>query len=185
MLKRRSFLKTAGAIAAPMIIPATALGTVDKPAASERVTLGLIGAGGKGLDLMGDFSRQCKEVQFVAVADPDQVHAGKGKALAEKLFGKGCEIYKDFRQLCARKDIDAVVVATPDHWHALACLEGVRNGKDVYGEKPITHLFGEGQVLYREVARQKRIFQVGSQQRSNSFFRRAVEVVLIGLFGRV
>ena len=185
MLKRRSFLKTAGAIAAPLIIPATALGTVDKAAASERVTLGLIGAGGKGLDLMGDFSRQCKEVQFVAVADPDKVHANKGKALAEKLFGKGCETYQDFRHLCARKDIDAVVVATPDHWHALACLEAIRSGKDVYGEKPVTHLFGEGQVLYREVAKHKRIFQVGSQQRSNPFFRKAVEVVMNGLIGKV
>ena len=122
MLNRRGFLKTTGAILSPTIIPSMVLGTDEKPAASERVTVGLIGAGGKGLDLMGDFSRQCKEVQFVAVADPDKVHAKKGKALAEKLFGKGCETYKDFRHLCARKDIDAVVIATPDHWHAIPWL---------------------------------------------------------------
>ena len=173
-LNRRTFLKTSSAIVAPTIVPATVFGKDAKPAANDRLALGLIGAGGKGLDLMTDFKRTCNEVQFIAVADPDEVHANKGKALAEKLFGEGCKIYRDFRALCARKDIDAVVVATPDHWHAITCLEAIRSGKDVYGEKPITHRFHEGHVLCREVAKHKRIFQVGSQQRSNTFFRKAV-----------
>ena len=184
-LNRRTFLKTSSAIVAPTIVPATVFGKDAKPAANDRLALGLIGAGGKGLDLMTDFKRTCKEVQFIAVADPDEVHANKGKALAEKLFGEGCKIYRDFRALCARKDIDAVVVATPDHWHAITCLEAIRSGKDVYGEKPITHRFHEGHVLCREVAKHKRIFQVGSQQRSNTFFRKAVEVVMNGHIGKV
>ena len=184
-LNRRTFLKASGAIVAPAIIPASALGFADKPAAGDRVTLGLIGSGGKGRDLMTDFNRTCKEAQFVAVADPDRTQAERGRAVAEKLFGGGCKIYRDYRELCARKDIDAVVVATPDHWHALNCLEAIRNGKDVYGEKPITHRFREGQLLYREVAKSGRIFQVGSQQRSKSEFRKAAEVVMNGHIGKV
>jgi predicted dehydrogenase len=184
-LNRRTFLKTSGAFVAPTIIPASVFGGGGKPPASERVALGLIGSGGKGRDLMTDFKRTCNEVQFVAVADPDDQQADKGKSLAEKLFENGCKTYKDFREMIARKDIDAVVVATPDHWHAITCLEALRNGKDVYGEKPITHRFGEGQVLYREVAKQKRIFQVGSQQRSKPNFRKAAELVLNGHIGKV
>ena len=183
-MNRRSFLKTAAAFVAPTIIPASALGRGDKPAPSERVTIGLIGAGGKGLDLMGDFSH-CKEAQFTAISDVDRRHLQKGKALAEKLYGEGCATHHDFRELCARKDLDAVVVATPDHWHALAALEAIRQKKDVYAEKPLTHLFREGQVLYREVAKTDRIFQVGSQQRSNPNFRIAAEMVMNGLIGKV
>ena len=170
---------------APTIIPASALGFADKPTAGDRITLGLIGSGGKGRDLMTDFKRTCKEAQFVAVADPDRTQAEKGRAVAEKLFDGRCKIHRDYRELCSRGDIDAVVVATPDHWHALNCLEAIRNGKDVYGEKPITHRFREGQVLYREVAKSGRIFQVGSQQRSKSEFRKAVEVVMNGHIGKV
>ncbi len=97
----------------------------------------------------------------------------------------GCEAYGDFRELCARKDIDAILVATPDHWHALVSLEALRNGKDVYCEKPVTHLFGEGQVIYREVKRRGSVFQTGSMQRSYPAFRHAVELVRNGLIGKV
>jgi len=86
---------------------------------------------------------------------------------------------------CAREDIDAVVIATPDHWHALVSLESLRAGKDVYCEKPLTHRFHEGQLIYREVARRKAVFQVGSQQRSDARFRQAVELVCNGHIGKV
>ena len=125
VMERRSFLKSAGALAAPAIIPAAALGREGRTAPSERVTIGLVGAGGKGYDLMRDFYSQCKdEVQFVAIADPDASHAERGKRLAEKNWGEGCRTYRDFRELCARDDLDAVVVATPDHWHADVSLPG-------------------------------------------------------------
>ena len=78
-----------------------------------------------------------------------------------------------------------MVVATPDHWHALAALEAIRKGKDVYGEKPLTHLFREGKVLYEEVKKHKRIYQVGSEQRSSVYFRIAAEVILNGLVGKL
>ncbi len=140
-----------------------------------------------------------EEVQVVAVCDVDRQHEGKdsggrepAKARVEKYYAekgkgdyKGCAAYEDFRELCARKDIDAVVVATPDHWHALATLEALRNGKDVYCEKPVTHLFGEGQAVYREVAKRNAIFQTGSQQRSDVRFRIAVEAVQNGLLGKI
>ena len=96
----------------------------------------------------------------------------------------GCDAYRDFQELCAREDIDAVVVAA-DHWHALICLEALRNGKDVYCEKPVTHLFREGQLVVAEVAKQQAIFQVGSQQRSDRGFRRCVELVRNGRIGSV
>ena len=87
--------------------------------------------------------------------------------------------------MCARKDIDAIVVGTPDHWLGLATLEALRNGKDVYCEKPITHLFAEGQAVYKEAAKRKAIFQVGSQQRSSTRMRIAAEAVMNGLIGKV
>ncbi|MFT4639064.1 MAG: putative dehydrogenase [Verrucomicrobiales bacterium] len=195
-MQRRHFLKSsAGALSFPAIIPATAIGQGDRPAPSNRITLGVIGLGGMG---NGDMSQLMREddVQVVAVCDVHQKVGDKGlepgKARVEKYYAeknvadyKGCSHYSDFRELCARKDIDAVVVATPDHWHALATLEALRNGKDVYCEKPVTHLFGEGQAVYKEAAKQKAIFQTGSQQRSSIRFRIAVEAVMNGLIGKV
>ena len=138
-----------------------------------------------------------KDTQIVAVCDVHNASGGRGleptKGKVEKYYSenkpsgnyKGCNTYTDFRELCAREDIDAVIIGTPDHWHALATLEALRNGKDVYCEKPITHLFGEGQAVYKEAAKRKAIFQVGSQQRSDTRFRMAAEVVLNGLIGKV
>jgi predicted dehydrogenase len=179
-------------VAAPLILPASVLGQAGKIAPGSRIGLGVIGVGGMGKgDMFGLMNS--KEIQTLAVCDPDKSHRDKAKAEVEKRYGKdkasgtykGCEAYGDFRELCARKDIDAVVVGTPDHWHALAALEAIRNGKDVYCEKPVTHLFAEGQVLYREAAKHKAIFQTGSQQRSNTRFRIAAEAVQNGLLGKI
>ena len=98
---------------------------------------------------------------------------------------KPCAHYADYRELCARKDLDIVIIGTPDHWHAVQTLEALRNGKDVYCEKPVTHFFAEGQAVYREVAKRKAIFQTGSQQRSDHRFRLAVEIVRNGLLGDI
>ncbi|MCB1093721.1 MAG: Gfo/Idh/MocA family oxidoreductase, partial [Verrucomicrobiae bacterium] len=92
---------------------------------------------------------------------------------------------KDFRELCVRDDLDAILVATPDHWHALITLEALRSGKDVYCEKPVTHRFAEGQMVYREVAARKAIFQTGSQQRSDKEFHQAVELIQNGVLGKL
>ncbi|MCA9444944.1 MAG: Gfo/Idh/MocA family oxidoreductase, partial [Candidatus Omnitrophica bacterium] len=97
----------------------------------------------------------------------------------------GVSVESDFREVCSRDDLDAIVVATPDHWHALITLEALRNRKDVYCEKPLTHTFLEGQQVYREVQKQKAVFQTGSQQRSDKRFRRAVELVRNGRLGPI
>jgi len=202
---RRSFLKTSGAAAvAPAIVSSSIFGNKARAAANERINFGVIGTGGRGFAVMGSFLGE-KDAQVVAVCDVEDLHYGKhqtrqgqprglepAKLAVEQRYSKdsernykGCDTYKDFRELCARDDIDAVIVATPDHWHALATLEALRNGKDVYCEKPVTHFFAEGQAVYQTVAEKEAIFQVGSQQRSSENFRRGVELVQNGVIGKV
>lgn len=203
---RRRFLgTTAAALAAPVFVPAASRGQ-SRTAPSERITLGVIGLGAQGVTDLKNFLG-LDDAQVVAVCDVHDRHyrdrewGSKGlvygrepaKAMVEAHYAersgkggfKGCKAYVDFREVCAREDIDAVVVATPDHWHALCTLEALRAGKDVYCEKPLTHLFAEGQAIYREVAKRKAVFQTGSQQRSEIRFRVAVEIILNGLIGKV
>lgn len=196
---RRNFLRGAtAAVAAPTIIPASVLGQGDKPAPSNRVTMGFIGIGNRGYGVMGAFLGN-EEVQGVAVCDAHEKHFGRNQFDKGRTYGRvggkekvdqkngdtDCAAYMDYRELLARDDIDAVMVATPDHWHALITLEALRNGKDVYCEKPITHFFAEGQAVYRAVAEEDAIFQVGSQQRSDDKFRRAVNLVRNGVLGKI
>ena len=195
---RRQFLKTGTAVAlgAPAIITSSALGQAGKLAPSDRITVGLIGCGARGVGVIKSFLNE-PSVQVVAVCDPYKLHyrgRKEGRALGRqptaeavgKKYGtKPCDTYADYRQLCARKDIDAVIVATPDHWHAVQALEALRSGQDVYCEKPVTHFFAEGRALYREVAKRKAIFQTGSQQRSTGNFHRAVELVRNGFIGKM
>jgi len=114
-----------------------------------------------------------------------RIETGYAKRTTNGHAAVGLSLYSDYRALVARQDIDAVVVATPDHWHALVALAALRAGKDVYCEKPLTHRFREGQVICQEVARHKAVFQVGSQQRSGAEFRKAVELVRNGHLGKV
>ena len=203
---RRQFLQAAAtAWAAPTIVSAAALGREDRPAASERITVGVVGVGSRGFNLLEWFGVE-SDAQIVAVCDVHKLHYrdnpwGKGRTFgltpaveavdaryAKQASGgqyRGCRAYADFRELCDAKDIDAVVVATPDHWHCLCTLTALRRGKDVYCEKPVTHLFAEGQRVCREVAQRKAVFQAGSQQRSEERFQRAVELVRNGLIGKV
>lgn len=189
-----------GLLAAPLFIPDLAFGASGRKSPSERITVGVVGAGSRGFNLIDEFLKQA-DAKIVAVCDVDSFHHrdrpwGQGPAYgrvpAKRRIDKhynstsgGVSITDDFREICQRDDIDAVVVATPDHWHALCTLEALRNGKDVYCEKPVTHTFHEGQLVYREVARQKAVFQVGSQQRSSEEFRRAVQLVRSGIFRKV
>lgn len=204
-ISRRTFAKSALAAAAPIVLPFRARGDDTTPPPSERITVGVIGLGGLGMGHVGRFL-QSPQAQVVAVCDVHALHYrdaewGKrapcgrdaAKAVVEDFYGeqmrsgtyKGCDTYVDYRELCARSDIDAVVIATPDHWHALITLEALRSGKDVYCEKPVTHLFREGQLVYGEVARRKSIFQTGSQHRSNPNIRHCVELVQNGHIGKL
>ena len=197
-IQRRRFLKvsTFTALTVPTIIPSSVLGQKERPSPSNRITVGLIGCGARGIGVMNSFLKD-KDAQIVATCDPYETHyRGKksglplGRKAAAEIVGnkydsKPCDSYADFRELCIRKDIDAVIVATPDHWHAIQAIDALKNGKDIYCEKPVTHFFAEGQALYREVSKRKAIFQTGSQQRSSSVFRRGIELVRNGLIGKI
>jgi len=183
ILSRRTFL--GGAAAGPLIL----VRVPGQAPPSERITFGLIGCGGQGRGDMGHFLGR-GDCQVLAVCDVDDNQAAQAKKQVDGRYKndpnyKGCDVYRDFRRLCERKDIQAVIVATVDHWHHLCSLTAVRNGKDVYCEKPVTHYWKEGSILVAEVAKAKAIWQTGSQQRSEWNFRRAVEIVLNGHIGKI
>lgn len=178
-MNRRQFLLTV-----PFIIPAAALGSGPRPAASRRVTLGFIGLGGKGLDNLKGLSNDPR-VQVVALCDVDRKHLQTAHNYAQKKYGKGITTTDDFRHITRNPTIDAIVVSTPDHWHVLPALDGVRHGKDAYVEKPLTLTISEGRLLSDETARYGRIIQTGSQQRSIGEFRRLTDLVRNGRIGQL
>ena len=134
---RRDFLKAAGAaVAVPYIITSTALGNDERPAASDRIVMGGIGIGNMGRGDCESFLGR-GDVQYVAASDVRQGARDWAKSRVDKHYQNGdCQLYNDFRELLARTDIDAVHVATPDHWHAIMVIEACRSGKDVYCQKP-------------------------------------------------
>jgi predicted dehydrogenase len=162
---RREFLKTASAaIAAPSVITSTALGNADVPAASERIVMGGIGIGNMGRGDQGAFLGR-SDVQYVAVSDVRKgVREGAKGKVDEKNKNTDCQAYNDFRELLARTDIDAVHVATPDHWHAIMVIEACRSGKDVYCQKPETRTLREGRLMVEAARRYSRVVSGGSQR---------------------
>jgi len=180
---RRDFIGTAGAwAAAPWVIPAAAWGAQLRPAPSNRITTALIGSGGRGQQIIAGGDK------VVAVCDVDAKHRAAAKAAIDARAGnRDCAEYGDFREVLARDDIDAVVIATPDHWHVPIATAAVKAGKAVYVEKPLSYCIGEGRILADAVARYGAILQVGSQQRSPEYanFTRAVEMVRNGRLGEL
>lgn len=177
---RRDFLKTfaAATVAAPYVITSNALGAAGVAPASERITTALIGSGSRGRQIIAGGDR------VVAVCDVDAKHAEKTKQQIDKASDTmGCMIYSDFRGVLARDDVDAVVVATPDHWHALIAAAAIKAGKSVYVEKPVSLTIREGRILADIAQRYGAILQVGSQQRSDERFHRACELVRNGRIG--
>lgn len=192
-LNRREFLKssTAAGVAllGPMIVPASVFGA-DAP--SERINVGAIGVGRMGNGDLGE-ALGAKQVQVVAVCEVDSNRAEAARQRVEKHYAnrspggsyKGCAAYGDFRELIAREDIDAVQIATPDHWHVLPGVAAAQAGKDIFLQKPFSLTIEEGRVLSDTVRRYGRVFQVGSQQRSDSRFRQACELVRNGRIGEL
>jgi predicted dehydrogenase len=177
-----------------MLLTPLAMHAARSRPASERITIGMIGIGAMGrphLDRLLGF----EDVQVVAVCDVEKTRRETARAQVEKRYAerqkdgvfKGCDAYTDFRELIARKDIDAVVVATPDHMHVIIALAAARAGKDIYCEKPLTQNIHEGRLLVDAVKKHRIIFQTGSQQRSefNDRFRKAVEFIWNGRIGRL
>ncbi len=192
-ISRRDFLGTSAAVGAglalPTIVPSSVFGAA---APSERITLGCIGVGRMGTDDLKE-ALGFKQVQVVAVCDLDSRRAALAQKLVESTYAKrspggdhkGCAVYGDFRELAARRDIDAVQIAVPDHWHTLPALEAARAGKDIFLQKPLTLTIHEGRILSDTVRRYNRIFQVGSQQRSSKEWRTACELVRNGRVGKL
>jgi len=185
---RRRFLAGAAALAAPYFVPASALGRDGATAPSERLTLGFIGVGGRGASHVRTFLGY-PDTQVLALCDPYQSKREELKKEVEAHYGgtsgayAGCATCSDFREVIARDDIDAVVVASPEHWHGLHGAMAVEAGKDVYGEKALTLSVPEGRALVTKVRRYGRVFQVGLQQRSGRNFRFACELARNGYLG--
>jgi predicted dehydrogenase len=190
MSSRRRFLKTTVATAAaPFILPSRVWSAPVNP--SDRISVAFIGTGKQAGGLIGGFLGN-KEVQCVAVCDVDTTRREAAKQRIEEHYSKqtgsaykGCESYVEYEKIMARDDIDAVVIATPDHWHAPISLAVLKAGKDVYCEKPLTHTIHEAVTLINAVKTTKRILQTGSQQRSSREFRIACELVQNGVIGKV
>ncbi len=188
---RRSFLQaTLAAGVAPLFLPSRVWSAETKP--NDRITLGFIGCGIQSRGLLNEFLRK-GETQTVAVCDVDTTRREDHRRIAESYYAKaanaaeykGCGVYEDFRELLARKDIDAVVIATPDHWHAIMGIAAAAAGKDIYCEKPLTQTIHEARALVDAVAKNQRVFQTGSMQRSSREFRVACELVRNGVIGKV
>lgn len=192
---RRSFLEQAGKATAviagfPTIVPASVFG---KNAPSNRINIGAIGTGriSRTHDLPGVW--QYDNALVMAVCDVDVNRANDTKGLVNRYYGKktgkdgydGVKVYTDYRELLANKDIDAVLVSTPDHWHAPMVIHAVEAGKDVYMQKPASLTISEGRMMADAVKRTGRIVQVGSQQRSSKQFRYAAELVRNGRIGQL
>ncbi len=182
---RRAAAAAAGLAAAPYVITSTALGAEGRPPASGRTTLGFIGTGGRGGDLLMNFLGLA-EAQIVAVCDVKRPARENAQRVVDAHYGKpSCTAINDFRDLCARQDIDAAVVASTDHWHVPHTLAALRTGKDVYMEKPLGLSVEQGKVLRDTVNRLGRVFQFGTQERSSWSTRFACEMVLSGRVGKI
>ena len=188
---RREFLTataaaTGGLLAAPYVITSTALGAKDKPAASERIVMGGIGLGGRGSGDLRWLLGQ-PQVQFVAVCDARRVRRdGAKKAVDGKYRTKDCVAYRDPRKLLAeRKDVDAMLIATGDRWHAPAAILAMKAGKDVYCEKPGTMTVAEGQAVVAAAKRYGRVFQTGAQRLSEPNFIFPTELARNGKLGKI
>lgn len=182
-LSRRRFLQSTAVASAPFILPSGILSAEVKP--NDKISVGFIGMGKQNGGLMNRFMG-AKEAICVAVSDCDTTRreSARDKANARQK-NKDCKAYEDFRELIARKDIDAVCIATPDHWHAIQTIAALDSGKDVYCEKPLTHNVHESVEVMKAVKRNKRVLQTGSMQRSSREFRIACELVRNGVIGEV
>lgn len=189
---RRHFLGgLLSAAAAPTLIPARVWAATGDTAPNSRLTLGFIGVGTQGRHLLRSFLPH-PNVQVVAVNDVDTTRRLHHKKLVEDFYTtkqdkdfKGCTEYRDFRELIARKDIDAVIIATPDHWHAYPAVLAARAGKDIYCEKPLSLTIHEARAMVNAVRENQRVFQTGSMQRSDSAFWKGCMLVRNGAIGEV
>jgi predicted dehydrogenase len=179
-VSRRRFLKSTAAagLAAPYLIPSGVLAREGTPGANDRIGLAGIGVGRQGGGIFRS-AHSSKDTRTVAVAD---VNLSRAQRWAKDT---GAEPYQDYRQLLERKDVDAITTATPDHWRSLVCIHACQAGKDVYAEKPMTLTIREGRLMVDAVRKYKRVFQTGSQQRSQAGNRFGCELIRNGRIGKI
>ena len=187
---RRTFLKQAAGLSAFYIVPRHVLGR-GFTAPSDQIAIGFIGLGKQSNGLRGQFLKN--EARVVAACDVDQTKRNAFAEAVNKHYADkgnvgtyaGCDRYDDYRKLLSNKDIDAVVIATPDHWHSPIAIAAAKAGKDIYCEKPLSLTMQEGRDMVNATRQYKRVFQTGSMQRSWKEFRQAVELVRNGYIGEV
>jgi predicted dehydrogenase len=189
---RREFLRTtvlsaagAASSALPTLVSPRVFGSPKSAAPSDRIRLGFIGVGNRGGQNLGEFLDRSDRADVVALCDVDANYLANALEKVKERSKRSCTTYGDYRKLLEDKDVDAVVISTPDHWHALATIDACNAGKDVYCEKPLTLTIAEGQAMIAAVRDNRRIVQTGSQQRSDKRFRRACELVRSGRIGKV
>ena len=187
---RREFLKTAAlagaALVAPTLVAGSALGKNGAVPASERIVMGGIGLGGRGTGDLGWMLPE-KDVQFVAICDARKERRDAIKGIVDKRYDNtDCSMYRDIREfLATRTDIDAVLIATGDRWHALASTLAMRAGKDVYSEKPSCMTMAEGQMVVETARKYGRVYQTGTQRLSEGNFRFIIELAMTGRLGKI
>src|SRR5687767_3842201 len=184
-ISRRAALKGIAAAAAPLVVSPRVLGLNNTAAPSDRVTLGFIGVGNHGTEYNLRSHLELDDTQVVAVCDVFKSRASNARSIVDQKYGTSdCKTYGDFREVLARKDIDAVVICTPDHWHVPISMMAVEAGKDVQCEKP-TLTIEEGRQLVDAVAKQKRVYRVGLEDRSIVYYQRMCEIVRNGGIGKL
>jgi predicted dehydrogenase len=189
-VSRREFIRVAGAlgIVSPILMPSHAWGKKTPP--SDRLTMGFIGVGKQNRYLLGKFLT--RDTQVVAVCDVDTTRRESAKKIVEEWYAKktlagykGCTAYEDFRELLARQDIDAVCIASPDHWHAIHVVMAAKAKKDIYCEKPLSLTIPEARAMVKAVRKHNRVLQTGSMQRSSHEFYKACMLVRNGRIGKI
>ncbi len=194
-MKRRRFVQGTAALGvAPWIVPGSALGLAGRPAASERIGVAFIGPGGRGVQLVREFAGR-PDVEPLAISDVRRGVREKVTSLIEEMVAprkasgqyRGLAAYRDFRDVLARPDVDGVVIAAPEHWRPIMCIMAAKAGKDVFSEKPFALTIQEGQAMVAAIRRYGRIFQHGTQRRSNNEgnLRDFCEMVRSGRIGKV
>lgn len=188
-MNRRQFLKKASsavvALNFPTIIPSSVLGRGGRTVPNDRIVMGMIGVGDMGTGHVRSFLGH-QDVQIVAICDVRESHRVRAKGIVDQYYNNhDCVIYGDFRELLDRGDIDAVCLATPDHWHTLIGLEAARQGKHIYYEKPLSLSIEEAKSIRAAVKQYNIVFQFGTQQRSDNRFRFACELVRNGRIGQL
>lgn len=187
-MNRRRFLATAAKasslFALPMIVPGRVLGLDGGVAASERIALAGLGIGGRGGYVLGVMMDE-PVIQFVAIADPQKARREGVKQRTEQKYGPGVAMYRDFREMLPRENIDAVLIATGDRWHTMASVYTAKAGKDIYCEKPCSMTIAESQALADTMRRYNRIYTAGTQRRSILNFQFAAELCHSGKLGKL